>query len=443
MSKKNLMLLIPCLVGISFSIFAIWFFGFEKIAFGDAIDYINSANSILNGTPYPLRGEFHPVFRAPIFPAFIALVWTFFPKSILAFKIAQALLHGATCLVIFKITFELVEKRLPAFLAASICAVNPLLFGHTVDFFSEPLQNLLFALSIFILVKLLKSEEKLCYKAVLLGFFFGLSTLCRPTIFPILLCLIPLIFLLSIKNQTQRLKYFFATCLIGLGLFVTVAPWTYANYLRTGEFIPLVNGFGYNFWLGNHPDTLRLYTGTYASKEESQAFADYWAGELPSAKMKELEQTDRLSSLPLNEQEKVWRREAFKNISENPGITRQLYVGKIKAYWTPFLNRFSYPFPLVIFVAVLVIGLYIFSPIGAFVLWKDETGRKIVILLTVLFILATLLHSIIIANVRYRTPYIDPYLAVLASIAFCHLAAKIYPKLGNGSIKGDESEQPA
>src|SRR5438034_2846917 len=144
--------------------------------------------------------------------------------------------------------------------------------------------------------------------------------------------------------------------------------------------------------------------------------------------MKELEQTDNLSSLSLNEQEKVWRREALKEIENNPDITAKLFWGKIKAYWTPMLNRFSYPFPMIVFVAVLVIGLYIFSPIGAYFVWEDSTARKLAFLLAVQFILATLLHSIILANVRYRTPYVDPYLAVFAAIAVWQIGTRFFPK---------------
>lgn len=428
MFKKNYSVFIPVAVAVVLSLLAARFYGFEKIAFGDALDYIDAANAILNGTVYPRRGEFHPVFRAPVFPGLIALVWTFFPNSVVAFKVAQALLHGAGCLIVYKITFELVRRHFPAFLAAGICAVNPLLFGHTVDFYSESLQIFLVATAFLVLVKMLKSERRLFYKAVLLGFLFGLSTLCRPTILPILLCLIPMIFLLFVGNQKQRLNYFIASGIVGLSLLATVAPWTYKNYRDLGEFIPVVNGFGYNFWLGNHPDTIRLYEGEYASKEESQAFADYWVGTLPGGKMEELERTDNLSSLPRNEQEKVWRREAFKNIEAHPGITARLFWGKIKAYWTPLLNKFSYPLVLVIFVAMLVIGLYILSPYGAYVLWRDAAGRKFVILLVIQFVLATLLHAMIIANVRYRTPYVDPFLAILTGIALWQVTVKFLPK---------------
>lgn len=427
MRKENYLAFLPAALAFVVAFAAVWFYGFEKVAFGDALDYMDAANSILNGTAYPRRGEFHPVFRAPVFPSFIALVWTFFPNSAIAFKIAQIFLHGAGCFVVYKITFELVRKIFPAFLAATVCAVNPLLFGHTVDFYSESLQILLVALSFFVLVKILKSDERLYYKSILLGVLFGLSTLCRPTIFPILLCLIPLIFLLFVTNEKLRLKYFFASAVIALSLAATIAPWTYKNYRDTGEFILVVSGFGYNFWLGNHPDTIRLYEGSFANKEENQAFADYWVGDLPGNKFKELEETDKLSSLPINEQEKVWRREAFKNIEANPAITGRLFWGKIKSYWTPFLNKFTYPFPLVVLTAILVAGLYVFSIYGAVVLWRDQTGRKLVVLLVIQFVLATVLHALIIANVRYRTPYVDPYLTILAAIAVWQIAVRFFP----------------
>lgn len=424
---RRIFMFVPAVIGIVFSILAIWFYGFENFGSVDTNDYINAANSFLNGTPYPLQGE-HPVFRAPVFPAFIALIWSIFPDSVIAFKIAQALFHGATCLVIFQIIYEILRKNIPAFTGAVICAVNPLLAAQTVDFLTEPLQTFLVAVAFFFLVRILKGKSHLYLNAIILGLIFGLAALCRPTIFPVILGLVPVIFLLFFKDAKLRKTYFTASCLIYLGLFAVILPWTYSNYRRTGEIILIVNGFGYNFWLGNHPDTIRLYEGTYADKEDNQAFADYWTSELPRAKMKELEETDNLSSLPLNKQEQVWRREALKNITSDYFLTARLFWGKVKFYWNPFLNKFVYPYPFVIMVALFICGLYLFSLIGALILWKDDLGRKIVIVLAAQFLFATILHAAIIGNVRYRTPYVDPYLTMLTGIALWWMATKIFPK---------------
>ena len=65
--KRKWLIIVPCLFAFLFALFAVWFYGFEKIWFGDTEDYINGANAFLNGTPYPRRSVFHPMFRPPLF----------------------------------------------------------------------------------------------------------------------------------------------------------------------------------------------------------------------------------------------------------------------------------------------------------------------------------------------------------------------------------------
>ncbi len=134
MNRKKWLIWIPVLIAVASSFFAIWYFGFEKVDFGDTEDYINAANSFLNGTPYPRQSVFHPMFRPPLYPFFISLIWSVFPQSIIAVKLAQALLHGATVFVAYKIAYEVLRKEVPAFLGSFVCAINPLLIAHTTDF---------------------------------------------------------------------------------------------------------------------------------------------------------------------------------------------------------------------------------------------------------------------------------------------------------------------
>src|SRR5688500_11042133 len=134
LAKKKLFALFPVLIGFIFSILFILYFGAEKVEFGDTEDYVNGANAFLNGTPYPRVSVFHPMFRPPLFSGFVAFVWLVFPQSIFAVKIFQAILHAATVYVIYKTAFEILRKQAPAFFGALVCAVNPLLLAHTVDF---------------------------------------------------------------------------------------------------------------------------------------------------------------------------------------------------------------------------------------------------------------------------------------------------------------------
>lgn len=425
--KINWLPILPVFVGITLSILMIFYFGVEKTDFGDTRDYINAANSFLNGTPYPRQSEFHPMFRPPLFPLFISFIWSFFPNSILAVKLGQAFLHGATVLVIYKIVYEILQKRTPAFLGALICAVNPLLLAHTTDFYTEPLHTFLCALAMLFLVKLLKDEKSAYFNAFYAGITFGLATLCRPAILGVAVVLALVIALLQVK-EIKRAKYLIASAVFFVSIFLAIAPWTFQNYRDTGEFILVNDGFSYNLWLGNLPETIVLYEGGFESREENQKFADDVWGKIPTAKLKELEQTDNYYSLTYNEREKVWRREALKNMTADYGLTARLMVDKLWAFWTPFLNHFTYGYKVVIPIALFVVGTFIFGIYGAFVFCKITIGRKFVILLAVTFLATTAIHVLIFGFVRYRVPNVDPYLSMLSGVAVWQNAAKFFPK---------------
>jgi 4-amino-4-deoxy-L-arabinose transferase-like glycosyltransferase len=429
MRKSHLILFSICLIGISFSLFAIWFYGIANIDFGDTDDYINAARAFLNGTPYPRRSIFHPMFRPPLFPLLVAAIWSIFPDSIIAVKIFQALLHGGTVFLAYKIVYEIVRKEMPALLGAFICAINPLLVAHTVDFYTEPLHTFLCALGMYLLLKLLNDERFLALRALGAGMIFGLATLCRPAILGVAVCIAAAIVLMFIRD-IKRAKYIAATSILLAGIALTIMPWTIQNYRDTGEFILVNDGFGYNLWLGNLPETVKLYEGGFSSKEENQEFANYiWGGRV-AEKLAELEITDNFSALTINEKEKVWQREALKEMSDNPGITVRLMFGKLWSFWTPLLNTYTYGFKTVALVALFVTGIFLMGAYGAFYIERIPIGRKFVILLLVTFVVTTLIHVLIFGFVRYRVPNVDPYLSMLTGITLWKIIVKVVPKTG-------------
>jgi|GEM_PF-1653007 len=424
-SKNRLIALVPVGIAILFAVFASWVFGFDKISFGDANDYIAAAKSFLNGAPYPRQSEFHPMFRPPLYPLFIAGVWNFFPDSTIAIKIAQAFLHAATCLAVYRIGWEILQKPIPALLGALVCAINPLLAAHTVDFYTEPLHTFLMVLGMLFTVRVLKNSKFLYANAAAAGIAFGLATLCRPSALGVAICLLPFICLLKFKDK-ERIRYFAACAILFAGIFAAVLPWTFYNYRTTGEFILVNDGFSYNLWLGSLPETVVLYEGGFKSAEENQQFADRIWGHVQREKLKELVQTDNYYSLSYNEREKVWRREAMENLTADYGISARIALGKIWTFWTPFLNPYAYGNKIVVLVAAFVIGIYLFGIYGARVLWGNETGKQFVVLLAVSCVVATAIHVLIMGFVRYRVPYVDPYFSLLAGVALWQIGIRIF-----------------
>lgn len=414
----------------AFAVFAAWVYGFDKYLDGDTEDYMIAANSFLNGIRYPRQSVVHPMFRPPLFPALIALIWSVFPQSILAVKISQAVIHAATAFVGYKIVFEVLKKKTPAFFGALILAFNPLLAGHTVNFYTEPLHTLLCALAMFFLLKLLKSgDDKYFYmNAGCAGIFFGLATLNRPAILGVVVILGFVLALFGIKNS-NRLRYIIASAFMLGATFATILPWTFQNYRDTGEFILVNDGFSYNLWLGNLPETIKLYEEGFKTKEENQKFADHIWSEVLIEKRKELENTDNYSSLTINEREKVWRREALKNMTADYGLTARLFWGKLKAFWTPFVNVFTYGRSMATLVAAYTIFTFIFGFYGMYLFSAHKPGGKFVMLVLATFLVTTAIHVVIFAFVRYRVPNVDPYLSIFSGVAGWHLTSKFLPKL--------------
>ncbi len=428
MFKRLSLLFVPSLLGILLSILFIGIYGVFKIEFGDSNDYINAANSFVNGTPYPLQSEFHPMYRPPMFPYLIAIVWLIFPQSILAIKITQVFLHVGTIIIAYKTIYEVLQKHYASFFGALLVAINPLLVAHTVDFYTEPLHTFLCILAMFLLVKMLKADKFMYFAAFYAGVVFGMAALCRPAILGVTILLFLVIAVFHLKDK-QCLRFLIAVGVLFVSMFLTILPWTYQNYKQTGEFILINDGFSYNLWLGNLPGTIKLYEEDFATKQENQAFADYYWGTVQREKLKELEKSDNYYQLKINERELVWRREALKNMTQDYGLTVRLFWGKLKAFWTPFLNRFTYGNSIVNIVALFVIGTYIFGIYGMYLFSSNSIGRSYVILLLVTFAVTTVVHMLIFGFVRYRVPNVDPYLSMLTGVSVWQILSKFVPRL--------------
>ncbi len=227
-----------------------------QVILGDEADYSRLAISILEGKEY--RSDFPLGFtnaRPPLYPLFIAIIYLFTNKSILAVKLAQALLGALICIVAFFIAKEVFNDRRISFGTGVIYALYPLSIHFSASLASETLFTLLLAFAIFYLFK---GYGRPNLKNMLLsGLFLGLAALTKPVILAFVPFLILWLILFSSENALSGLK---GAVVVMLFMILTILPWTLRNYIVFKEFIPISTGGGVTFHIYNNENTFaRIY----------------------------------------------------------------------------------------------------------------------------------------------------------------------------------------
>ena len=188
----------------------------------------------------PLRTNM--IFYPPLYPYFIALsYWPF--SSLEAVKVAQILLSLLLIPAVGRLAATLFGER-ASLAAALVVALYPELIWFSVHFWSETL----------FMVFLWWGWERVIHadrtgharSAAAAGLLFGFAILTRETV----LFFIPLLAAWMAWRAPRRGGFKRGAVLLFVTL-LTVAPWTYRNYLRFGAFVPVSTAGGLNLYQGN------------------------------------------------------------------------------------------------------------------------------------------------------------------------------------------------
>jgi hypothetical protein len=224
--------------------------------------------------------------------------------------------------------------------------------------------------------------------------------------------------LFVLKFRELKFSRSFVLCPVFIGgMFLTILPWTLANYVRTGEIILINDASGYALWVGNHPQALALYENNFRDLAEYNRYSDFVLQDLADEKIAEWDRTENYSVLSLNERDRLWQREAWKNMRGNPGLTEKLWFYKVWAFWKPYLNPTAYSGKVVLISGIFLTLLFLLALAGAKIVWTDYNNKQVLVLFGILFLTATAIHTFIVSMIRYRIPYVDPYFCVLAGIS--------------------------
>ncbi|HEY6843927.1 MAG TPA: hypothetical protein VI391_07150 [Thermoanaerobaculia bacterium] len=341
--------------------------GAHRIAFGDAGDYIASAQSLCVEHRYPDRGNL-PFFRAPGLPFFISGITACHPASVRLIKYGLAICDALTCVLIATIAGR------AAWIAGLIAALDPIFIAQVCDVRSEPLFMLLLTLAIFLLLRRSIAPA---------GVAVALAALTRPTA---LLC-IPLFALFRPRRAHVLL----------IASILTLAPWTIRNAIRYHRLIVVNDAGPFNLWRGTHPDVIAL------------------TNERDRAKYGEEARTFEVRTVAATHGD--WTRLALDNIRAHSREEAIFALEKAWLYWRPWLNPMEYALPIVFASAAWIVPLFVFGFAGI------VRAKQWPVL--VYFGVMWIAHVPFQVVMRFRVPFTDPLLIAFAAVELRDLVVQL------------------
>lgn len=353
----------------------------SRIYTGDGPSYDGYALSIMEGRGYVYQNLVAR--RPPLYPVFLAGVYSLFGHSPVSVRFLQAMLGALSCLLVYLIGKEafgfwvgIVSGSIMTFYYPQIQ-----LCGYVMP---EPLYIVLVLTSLWFLIRFYNQRFPLYLLAS--GLFMGLSALTRE----ISLALTGSVALWLCIYEEKGRKVLSPLIFI-LASVMIIVPWTWRNYLHFGKFVPLTVSAGHTLYLGNNPTATGGKGGDWKLGEDSSFPSD----------------VDSLFTLQTDEELKA---RAWGYIRNNPGRFFQLSFKKFINMWRPFYSNSSSVSKGVSFLSYI--------PIMAFAIWGIylTLPQWRLSLLFYLFIFTfVIVHMLTISTIRYRYPAM-PMLVLLAGV---------------------------
>jgi hypothetical protein len=360
----------------------------------------------------PIRGV-ETSFRAPLYPAFLSLIYLLVGSGanrFFAARLAQTFLGAALA----SLTYLVAQKISPgneraARISAWVVAAYPILLAYPLGLGTENPFFLLLLASFLFLLKASENVSPTSYPAscnpnsssfifhlsslffLLSGFFLGLTALTRSVILPF--AALAILWIWFVLKQKR------GALLVALALALTITPWIVRNSLLHHKPTGIETSMGYNLYLGYYP----------------QGNGSFVFG--PSL--------DLLTILDDAERDQVGTQKAIQFIRAEPERFLPLAMNRLGFffglekrvlmyfYGNNIVGFIPFPFLLALFLVMLLpfVIVSLSAALGASLLrWNPPN-----ILLGLLFFAYLLPHVFILAEDRFHLALV-PFFAILASI---------------------------
>jgi tetratricopeptide (TPR) repeat protein len=359
-------------------------------------------------------------FRAPLYPYFLALVYSLLGESFLAARIVQAFLGAATASLTYLLGWTLIRRRSVALTAGLGSAFYGILVYHDGELLVETLFIPLLLAACLVWVQIRTQKRALSILAA--GFLVGLAAICRPTA----LILLPIFagdLLLSHYTawkealSPRRLLHVFA---LATGCLLPIFPVTWHNLEKAGDFVLIAYPDGINFYIGNNPAA----DGMHAMVPGLGA-----AWDVPGASAAAYKEAGRV--LKPSEVNSYYSGKAWDFITGNPYLAMRLTLKKLSLFWNRFEisdNRDLYFFmrETRVMPILRLLGFWCVGPLallGWWIGWHRSLLPRWFLLIIPLYMAGVVAFFV---TARYRAPLI-PILLVCAALALSELLSERRP----------------
>ncbi len=350
----------------------------------------------------PVRGV-QTSFRAPLYPAFLAVIYFLTGAGAVRFFAARLVQAGLSALLAplaYHVSCRLFPNNKSAsFISAWIVAFYPLLIIYPIGLATENLFFPLVLTSFYFLLKIPKGQipnpdSRLVTRyALLSGLFLALTILTRSVILPFAgLAVLWTWFILKQKRSA---------ILMALTMLILVSPWVIRNSILHHKLTGVESSMGYNLYVGYHPDG----DGSFLfgpSLDLITVLDDAQRNQLGTQRAIEFirEEPERILPLVLN------RLGFFFGLEKR--ALMYLYSNNLLGYIPPVL--------FLAIASILLLPFVIIAPSAALglALTRPRSGTILLYLLLFAYLLP---HVLILSEDRFHLALL-PFLAILAAQAW-------------------------
>ena len=418
---------------------------FDRFA-ADPDAYVRIAETISNSGVFGLTsadGRSLPTaFRPPLYPYLLSWLVSAGKVSRFAVAVTHAVVGAITVMLAFLICHQVAEQCFThkcnagrsCVLAACLVAVDPILVQQSTQVMTETLATALATAGIWWWMRCCQHDfgrfRAGTSSVIVLGAFFALAYLCRPTF---LVWAVPCglsLFWLPMGTRKWRLG---RSLLALLPLILTVSAWTHRNWRVMGHPIWATTHGGYTLLLGNNPsfyDYLRdgrlgevweaapflnAYRHRYDGDPNTEAFWRTDWSKIADQSHREKSGEKRGQAISEFADDRVCYLAARATIDREPVTFVWSCCVRLARLWSPLPHQTAGRSPkLVILVGVFYVLLYVGVVLGLCRLGRKAFAAPIWPI-WLLAITLSLVHAIYWSNLRMRAP-IMPALAVIAAV---------------------------